>query len=211
MPLSEEIKGIAEDINNKLRFRGLWFFQLKKDKNNDCKLMEISVRCAGTMDLYRELGVNFPCLSLFDFMGYEVEVICNDYDIELDRHYKSTYKINCKYEYVYIDFDDTLIINGKVNLIAMSFLYYCLNNEKKIILLTKHSTDIYEDLRKYKIDADIFFSIKHLDNEESKLDYIEEKDAIFVDNYFPDRKAVFEQKGISVFDVDAIESLVLER
>lgn len=211
VPLDDDIQEIAEDINRRLRFRGLWFFQLKRDKHDNYKLMEISVRCAGTMDLYRELGVNFPCLSLFDFMGYDVSVICNNYGIELDRYYKCMYKTGCNYEYVYMDFDDTIVIDGKINLMAMSFLYQCLNRGVKVILLTKHSTDIYEDLKKYKIDSNLFYEIKHINDGESKMDYIDENNAIFVDNYFPERKEVFENKKIPVFDVDAIESLILDR
>lgn len=208
--LDERIEKIANDINSKIKFRGLWFFQLKKDKNNELKLMEISVRCAGTMDLYRQLGVNFLSLSLFDFMGYDVEVLCNKYDIELDRHFKSSYKINYNYKYVYFDFDDTLIINNKVNLTAIVFLYQCLNNNIKVILLTRHSTDIYEDLKKYKIDTNLFYRIEWLKENERKSLFIKHKNAIFIDNYFFDRKDVLENNKIPVFDVDAIESLIMQ-
>lgn len=207
---NDEIKKIAEDINNRLKFRGLWFFQLKKNKNNEYKLMEISVRCAGTMDLYRELGVNFPCLTLFDFMGYDVGVICNNYNIELDRCYKSFYKTDLKYDYVYIDFDDTIIVDGKVNTTVIRFIYQCVNLGIKIILLTKHSTDIYKDLDNYKLSVSLFDEIIHIGEEESKVECIKYKNAIFIDNYFPDRKEVFDKKKISVFDVDAVESLLME-
>ena len=37
--VTKEIEEIANSINQKLKFRGLWFFQLKKDKNNMYKLM----------------------------------------------------------------------------------------------------------------------------------------------------------------------------
>lgn len=207
--LTDEIKDIAESINSKLRFRGLWFFQLKKDKNNNYKLMEISVRCAGTMDLYRELGVNFSCLSLFDFMGYDVEVLCNDYNIRLERYYKSSYKVDFQYRNVYIDFDDTIIIGDKINLVAIRFLYQCLNKGIKVILLTRHETDIYEDLKRYKIDDNLFDEIIQIGNCDEKVDFINRDDAIFIDNYFPERKKVFERKKIAVFDVDAIESLLV--
>lgn len=207
--LNDDIKSIAEDINSRLKFRGLWFFQLKKDVNNEYKLMEIAVRCAGTMDLYRELGVNFLSLTLFDFMGYDIDIICNKYNIELDRFYKSSYKISYKYEYVYVDFDDTIIINDKVNLVVMSFLYQCFNRKIKVILLTKHSTDIYKDLEKYCINKKLFNDIIHLREEEKKSDYIKQKNSIFIDNYFFDRKEVLDKSGIPVFDVDAVESLLI--
>jgi hypothetical protein len=84
-------------------------------------------------------------------LGYDVEIICNSFDIELDRRYKSSYKVNINYNYVYIDFDDTLIIDGKINSIAMRFIYQSVNRGVKIVLLTKHDTDINDDLKRYKI------------------------------------------------------------
>ena len=58
--LADEIKHIAERINSKLKFNGLWWFQIKKDVNGKWKLLEISTRCAGTMCLTRAKGLNLP-------------------------------------------------------------------------------------------------------------------------------------------------------
>lgn len=206
--LTKEIEKIAKDLNKTFVFRGLWFFQLKKDKNNHYKLMEISVRCAGTMALYRQLGINFASLSLFDFMGYDLTVTKNNFNIELDRYYKSCYKVNIKYDSIYLDFDDTLIVNGKVNTDLMKLIYQWLNDNKKIYLISKHETDIYVDLEKYKINKEIFEEIIIISPDKVKADYINEKNAIFIDNYFVERKEVFEKLNIPVFDVDAIECLV---
>lgn len=206
--VTDEIQQIANSINEKLKFRGLWFFQLKKDINNKYKLMEISVRTAGTMALYRQNGINFALLSLFDFMGYDVNILDNKLNVELDRYYKSTYKVEYKYDTIYLDFDDTLIIKNKVNAELMMLIYQWINQDKKIILLTKHSTDIYNDLEKYKINKDIFYKIIRIPSEESKKAYINENNAIYIDNYYPERMEVHNDKDIPVFDVDAIESLI---
>lgn len=206
--LTKEIEEIAKDLNETFIFRGLWFFQLKKDKNNCYKLMEISVRCAGTMALYRQLGINFAALSLFDFMGYDLSIVNNDFDIELDRYYKSCYKVNIDYNNIYLDFDDTLIVNGKVNTNLMMLIYQWLNDNKKIYLISKHETDIYEDLEKFRINRDLFEEIIILSSDEYKADYINKDKAIFIDNYFIERNKVVEKLGIPVFDVDAIECLV---
>ena len=208
VPLTKEIQKIAESINRKLIFRGLWFFQLKKDFKGNYKLMEICVRSAGTMALYRQNGINFQALSLFDFLGYDVRIINNDLPITLDRYYKSMYKIDYEYNNIYLDFDDTLIINGKINEKLMALLYQWVNNKKKIYLITKHERDIYDDLKKFKIDSDIFTKIIVLESTSKKVDSIKtRKKTIFIDNYFPERKEVLEKKGIPVFDVDAVESL----
>lgn len=206
---NDEIMNIAKDINDKIKFRGLWFFQLKKDNNNTFKLMEISVRCAGTMDLYRQLGVNFCALTIFDFMGYDVSIIKNSFNIQLDRFYKSCYKTDIEYDNIYLDFDDTLIINGKVNSVIMQLIYQWLNNNKKIYLITKHSTNIYDDLEKYSISKEIFKKIIEVPLDDKKVNYIDTKEnSIFIDNYFFERDEVFKKLNIPVFDVDALECLI---
>ena len=46
------------------------------------------------MGLSLGLGVNFAQLSLFDMMGYDVEIIRNNYEIQIDRALYASYKIN---------------------------------------------------------------------------------------------------------------------
>jgi hypothetical protein len=60
---------LANKINKKLHFRGVWFFQVKENINGDLSLLEIAPRVAGTMALSRLKGVNLPLMSLFDFSG----------------------------------------------------------------------------------------------------------------------------------------------
>lgn len=206
--LSDEINKIAQDLNNTFEFNGAWFFQLKKNHSGQYKLMEISIRQAGTMALYRELGVNFAALSLFNAMGMNVNILFNNYKLSLNRRLTNAYKLEYSYDKIYIDFDDTLIVNGKVNTQAIKFLYQCLNSNKKIFLITKHSSDINETLKKYNIEPSMFEEIYLLDDKKRKIDYIDNKNAIFIDNYYMERKEVFDKYNIPVFDVDAIECLI---
>ena len=98
LELTKEIQSIAETINKRLSFLGLWFFQLKKDVYGKWKLLEISTRCAGTMCLTRARGYNLPLLSVYVTMGYDVNPILNPYKIIMDRALISRYKIDYKYE-----------------------------------------------------------------------------------------------------------------
>lgn len=205
---SGEFQEIAHSINQKLKFRGLWWFQVKRDHNGDLKLLEISTRCAGTMCMARAMGVNLPLLSVYDAMGWEIEVMPNPYHIVMDRTLISRYKISYFYNTVYFDFDDTLIINEKIHLPSIWFLYQCKNQNKTVILLTKHISDIYEDLKKYHIDQGIFDKIIGIAPEDSKSDYIAPEHAIFIDNAYSERKDVYKKHNIPVFDVDAIEVLM---
>ncbi len=205
--LTDEIKLIAQTINNKLKFCGLWFFQIKKDVNNKFKLLEISTRCAGTMCLSRAIGVNLPLLSIYTIMGYDIKVFINPYNIKMDRTLISRYKIDYDYKTVYFDFDDTLIINEKVHLPAICFLYQCRNKGKKVILLTKHEKEIYESLKQYCIDKNLFNEIIHIKPENRKSDFINPDKAIFVDNAYKERYEVYKTFKIPVFDVDGLEVL----
>lgn len=206
--LTEEIYEIADKINSALDFKGLWYFQIKKDVNNKFKLLEISTRCAGTMCLSRAMGVNLPLLSMYIFMGYDIDVFKNSYNIKLDRSFISRYKIDYDYKTVYFDFDDTLVIEGKVHLPAIWFLYQCKNLGKKVILLTKHEKEIYKSLENYCIDKNLFSEIIHIAPDDNKADYINPQGSVFIDNAYKERYNVHKKHNIPVFDVDGIEVLM---
>jgi hypothetical protein len=206
--LTDEIFQIASIINVSLEFRGAWFFQVKKDKNSKFKLMEISARQAGTMALYRQLGVNFALLTIFDAMDMDVKILRNPFDIQLDRCLHNRYNMDFEYQNIYVDFDDTIIINGKVNDLMMQFLYQASNSGKKLILITKHEFNVLETISFHKIALNLFDEIIRIPLGEEKSRYINPHKAIFIDNHFLERKMVLEKYGIPVFDVDAIECLI---
>lgn len=203
--LTDEIKNIAETINQKLKFTGLWYFQIKKDVNGKFKLLEISTRCAGTMCLTRAQGVNLPLLSVYTAMGKDICVFKNPYNVIMDRTLISRYKIDYDYDTVYFDFDDTLIINEKVHLPSIRFLYQCRNLNKKNILITRHEKDLYETFKTFAISKDLFDEIVHIGLNDKKTDYINPDKAIFVDNAYQERKLVYDKFNIPVFDVEGIE------
>lgn len=204
----EKVVEIAKILNNKFSFKGAWFFQLKKNVKGEYRLLEISPRIPGTMGLSRNLGINFPMLTLFTFWGYDVGVIDNNYDIILDRAFYSAYRIDYEYDHIYLDFDDTITVNNKVNADMMRFVYQSYNAGKQIHLLSKHQKDIKESLSAYAISENLFADITVIPIEDEKYRYITEKKAIFVDDSFAERKKIHDNVGIPVFDVDMIESLI---
>lgn len=208
LPLSPEIEAIAKTINERLSFKGLWFFQLKKSANGEWRLMEVSTRCAGTMCLTRARGVNLPLLSVYVTMGYDVAIKPNEYSVSMDRTLISRYTLDFDYDTVYFDFDDTLIVRSKVNLKAIWFLYQCRNQGKRVKLLTKHEKEIYDSMAHYAINPNIFNEIIHIKPEDYKSKYINPARAIFVDNAYQERAAVSRSCHIPVFDVDGIEFLM---
>jgi len=210
--LTDEISCIADTINSRLKFIGLWYFQIKKAVNNKYKLLEISSRCAGTMCLSRALGINLPLLSVYATLGFRTEIIKNAYNVMVDRTLISRYKTDILYDHVYIDYDDTIVINNKVNLQVMRFIYQCVNNKKNISLITRHNAHhddtVTESLQKHRISLDLFSEIIEPGEKEPKHMYIKKNNSIFIDNSYAERKAVHEKLNIPVFDVDCVEVLL---
>jgi len=200
----------AKAILNKMTLYGAWFFQLKEDCNGIYKLLEVAPRIAGTSALNRVLGINFPLLSIYEQERIPIEIMSNKVDVRIDRALINRFIHDIRYSVVYIDLDDTLIVRGKLNLVIMRFLYQCLNNHVRIILITKHSFNIDTTLRTYRLE-NLFDNIIKIDMSDKKVNYINEKDAIFIDDSFTERKEVHERHGIPTFDCSMLEMLNDER
>ncbi|SET11374.1 ATP-grasp domain-containing protein [Prevotella sp. kh1p2] len=207
--VTPEIEHIAEVINARLSFLGIWYFQIKQDSDGEFKLMEISTRCAGSMCQTRAKGINLPLLSVYTAMGYDISASDNGYHVVMDRALIGRYKLNINYNYVYIDFDDTITTREKINLNTIRFLYQCRNQGKKVILITRHEEDLNTTLGKYAISKSLFYKIIHIHSFETpKSQSILYKDAIFIDNAYKDREDVKNTCHIPVFDVDQVEFLL---
>lgn len=202
----EEFEEIAQLINGHISLRGAWFFQVKRDKYGELTLLEIAARLGGSSSLYRNKGVNFALLSLFDAFEYEVEILENNYDIELDRSLSNRYKILLDFKTIYVDYDDCIVLNGSINSEIIAFLYEQINCQKKIILITKHQGDLKQSLQKFRIES-LFDEIIHLSKEDSKADFISCLEAIFIDDSHRERANVKSKLGMAVFAPDMIESL----
>lgn len=202
-----EFTAIAEKINGALNQKGGWFFQLREDKNGDLKLLEVAARIAGTSAISRNIGANLPLMTLDIFNGVKInDVVLNEYSIELDRALENVYRTDIKYSTVYIDYDDTVVKNGIINTSVIRFLYQCLNREKKLILISRHSGNLYDELKKYRLNS-LFDKVIHIHEQQQKTDYITDQNSIFIDDSYGERKAVKNATGIPVFDTHMIECL----
>ncbi len=206
-----KFKEYALKISEKLDLYGAWFFQLKEDQNGVLKLMEIGPRIAGTMALNRVRGINFPLLSIYEFERVDIKILKNNYEIEIDRALQNRYKVKLSYDTIYLDLDDTLIINKKVNLLLIKFLYQCINLNKKIIILTRHRENINKTLLKFKINRILFDKIIVIKENELKSNYIKNQNSIFIDDSFSERTDVANKCKIPTFDCSMVESLLEDR
>lgn len=210
VPLTEEVGRIAHAINSALTLRGAWFFQVKRDKAGKWKLLEFAARQSSTMGVYRQAGVNFALLSVFDALDLDVRILKNECDVVVSRSLQNRYKMSVAFCRVYIDFDDTVVIDGKVNVNALKFLYQCKNRGVFLSLITKHRHDLQESLKAVRIARDLFDEVILLGEGDEKHEFIRPEGAIFIDNQFVDREKVKQNCHIPVFDVDAIDCLLHE-
>jgi hypothetical protein len=204
---NEQFHAIAQNINESMEFKGAWFFQLKEDAFGNLKLLEVACRLGGSSSLYRNLGVNFALLSIFDAFDLPVEILLNNYGIEMDRALDNKFKLSIKYDTAYIDFDDCLLLGEKINIQLISFLFQALNDNVRLVLITRHALKIDESLEKYRLTG-IFDEVIHITNKDPKYKYINSGNVIFIDDSFAERKAVQNELKIPVFSPDTIESLL---
>ena len=205
----EEFIELAQKINQKIIFRGAWFYQVKRAADKGLCLMEIASRLGGSSLLSRAVGVNLALMTLFDAFNIDVSVQKNNsYRVELDRALDSRYHCdNLNYDYVYVDFDDCLITHKtSVNTELVRFLYECLNKEKRVILLTKHIGDLKADLDRFRLNQ-LFDEIILIRSNQEKTDFINYTNAIFIDDSFTEREKVKKAFGIPVFGPEMADLL----
>jgi hypothetical protein len=203
----KKIEEIAKKINSNIKLNGSWFFQLKKNKNNNYVLLEIAPRIAGSSAISRYLGVNLAELTILNETSNGLLISKNNFNIETDRSLKTKTKINIDYDYVYVDLDDTIIINNKINTDLIKVIYQFINDNKKIILITKHKNDLRKTLKKYKIQ-NLFNEIIHLNERDNKHKHMIYKNSIFIDDSFSERFKVKNNLNIPTFCVNSIECLI---
>ena len=151
--INEIFREYALKILEKLEIHGAWFFQMKQDSMGNFKLLEIAQRISGTMATNRVLGINFPLLSIYEKEGLKLDLMLNKNSIEIDRALVNRYKHEIHYDKVYIDLDDTLLLNGKLNTQLIKFLYQAVNEDCKIILIMKTLNDIHSYLKRWRVEC----------------------------------------------------------
>lgn len=194
----------AIKIGEALSLYGAWFFQLKRAEDGELTLLEVAPRIAGSMAAHRVSGINFPLLCIYEHERFPVQIQVNRCAIEMDRALYNKYRHSIDFDVVYVDLDDTLILNNKVNVDIIKLIYQCINRSKKIVLITRHSGDLSRTLSTYRISG-LFDQILHLSPHEKKSNYIKESTAIFVDDSFSERLEVATECGIFTFDSSMVE------
>lgn len=216
-PVAEDpgLQAMAEAIGKELRLRGAWFFQARRDVAGVPKLLEVAPRIAGSMALSRQRGINYPLLGIYAHLGKPFLVLPQDFPVEMDRALHPRFRTLLAYRHVFLDLDDTLLLDGRANPALMALLYQWRSQDKRIVLLTRHAQCPRRTLAAHCIHEGLFDQIVHLTDGSPKSAAIEAdavaEGAIFIDDAFRERREVHLRHGLPVFDLDAIEQLLEQR
>jgi len=200
-----ETQKIAEIISKELKMQGAWFFQMKLDNNNNLKLLEVAPRIAGAMALSRYIGINLPLLNLEIFLNNKIKINKLNLFVSNYKIYNNYIKSNIIFEDVYVDLDDTLIINNEINTNLLAKIYK-LKQKHKIFLISRHKFNILDTLKKFFIDINLFDDIIHIiDRNIKKSSFLKSND-ILIDDSFSERNDCYENNILAI-DTDIIELL----
>ncbi|MDZ5645625.1 ATP-grasp domain-containing protein [Nitrospirillum sp. BR 11828] len=194
---------MARRINAALRFRGMWFFQAKRRADGTPVLMEIATRVSGAMGYFRGKGANLPLLALYDRMGKDLTVFTNEYGMVRDSALYPRYYVELMFDTVYVDLDDTLIFQDKVNSDLMGLIYHWRNQGKRVHLITRHRAvhgrAPLHTLDSLCIAASLFTSIIEVEPCAFKSSAITGKASIFIDDSTSERHDVHSKCAIPTF------------
>lgn len=205
-----EFVDYARRIAAILPLHGAWFYQVKRDRAGILKLLEVAPRIGGTSALSRVRGVNLPLLSLYEADRLPVRIATGDYDVGIDRCLRNRYRHNLAYRTVYVDFDDTLVLRGRVNSDLVKLLYQALHRGVRLVLLSRHAGDLSGALARNRL-AGLFDEVIHLRAGEPKADFVRDRPAVLIDDSFAERQLVHQHTGIPVFAPSMVEMLLDDR
>ena len=198
-----EIQRIAQQINEKISFRGPWFFQIKRDAEGKFKLLEIATRFAGAFGMTRCMDINTPLLALRDFEEKDIVVDYNDIPIEADKIFIGRYTIPLDYDTVVLDNPEALMIDSQVDGFFMMFVYQCVNKNKKLVLLSGDAEKAAAQLQATKISERLFTFVAP----ENEGEALYEK-AIFISRDDGRRSAIRQKYGIACYSPTVVEALL---
>ncbi len=198
-------------IGAKLAMRGAWHYRVQEDAAGVLRLLDVMPLLAGDAAAGSVLGPNFPLLTLYDAAGYDLSVAAFAAGMPMALCVRPRFLYDRPIAALYMDLDATLILRGAVNPQLAALIFQCRNRGVPVHLITRHPGDLARTLAQYRL-ASLFERIIHItDRTRTKASFIEEADAVLVDDSFQERHAAMQLRGIRCFDAAGAACLLDER
>lgn len=198
-----EIENIAGTINGRLRLRGPWYFQLKRDSVGRWKLLEISCKLGAASVAQRARGVNLPLMAVEDFLKLELDPLPDPRIDLVDRSIATRAELRYDYDTVFVELEETLLAGDSGRSLVLAFLYQAIQDGKKIIALTRRD-DAGIALARARIGREIFDELIPVPVARSIADYVT-AGSILVIRGGAARSEAARKLCVPVMDVDALE------
>jgi hypothetical protein len=200
----DSLDAMARSISSTLGMHGLWFFQARMAASGEPKLLEVGARVSGTMMVNRVRGVNFVELALYQALGYPVSVRAQDFAPCVTRSLQPRFHHSIEFKDLYIDFDDTLLLDGcRINTEVMALVFSAKNEGHRVCLITRNRNNkLASTLNRFGISS-VFDDIHHLADGESKASYMKAGD-LLVDDSFAEREQALDA-GSYAIGLDAVQ------
>lgn len=134
---SSFVEDWAKIFSYALEIKGAWFFQFKLDKDGNPVLMEIGLRIAGASGISRLRGVNLSLLNLHLF-SQEGDLSLYGQSNLASINIDDSFKLGFDFQEIYVDLDDTLVVNGRLNGELIQYLREMNAKGLKISLITRN-------------------------------------------------------------------------
>ncbi len=161
------------------------------------------------MGLHRALGVNFLLLMLHEARGNQIKALPINACAKWSENTKGI-SVKLEYQTVFLDLDDTLIVQGTINDTVVAFIYRCQAKNTPVYLITRHYRDPAITLCEFGIAEKLFEDIIWIQDKMPKSSFMKDKEApLFLDDAFSERLAVSSETDIPCLPPEAVEALMV--
>ena len=189
----------AQLLSQEIKIVGPWFFQAKEDCDGVLKLMEIGLRIAGGSGVQRLKGVNLSHLNVLQSQNLTLRIIDQS---NLPSKLRDSVELDFIFNQIYVDYDDTLILNSTLNVRLLEFLRESKSKGITITLISRHKGNLDASLKSFVISY-LFNQVIHLRNNDPKSKYLKaDGNFLFIDDSFRERLDISVQFGRKALVLD---------
>jgi hypothetical protein len=206
-PLPPALYDWAQNLQNRHNLSGPWHCQSDADR-------QVTLHHYANSELtplFCALGINWYAFMMYEAAGRAVGVEPQGMKgrTELLGPNGTDYRLFEPFRALYLDLDDTLIIHDKLNDRVLRLISRLQDANVPIHLITRHYRDPEITLKERGLSSQSFASVIWITDGVGKSAYITDKDAIFIDDSFHERREVASQCNIPCLPPDAAALLWL--